>query len=219
MFGPAPSAEALGCSQPSASPTFEAKPPAGRREIEINVRKVTLGLANSLDNYIARKDGGSDWLRWSKEVAEISAAFMKTIDAILIGRKTYEVMLNYGETSYPGGKNYVFSRSKKGRTALARALARKPDQNVEIVNEDATAFVGKLRKRKGKGIVVFGGGELAKSLFEAALIDEIVLNIQPVLLGSGIPLFHEMKKQINLDLIDSRRLKTGGLIVSYRVKH
>jgi len=206
-------------SQPSASPTFEAKPAAGRREIGINVRKVTLGLANSLDNYIARKDGGSDWLRWSKEVAEISAAFMKTIDAILIGRKTYEVMLNYGETSYPGGKNYVFSRSKKGRTALARALARKPDQNVEIVNEDATAFVGKLRKRKGKGIVVFGGGELAKSLFEAALIDEIVLNIQPVLLGSGIPLFHEMKKQINLDLIDSRRLKTGGLIVSYRVKH
>jgi len=183
------------------------------------MRKVTLGLANSLDNYIARRDGGSDWLRWSKEVAEISAAFMKTIDAILIGRKTYEVMLNNGQTSFPGGKNYVFSRAKKGRTVLARALAHKPDENVELVNEDAAAFVGKLRKRKGKGIVVFGGGELAQSLFEAGLIDEIVLNIQPVLLGSGIPLFHEMKKQINLDLIDSRKLKAGSLIVSYRIKH
>jgi riboflavin biosynthesis pyrimidine reductase len=46
------------------------------------MRKVTLGLANSLDNYIARRDGGSDWLHWSKEVAEISANFMKTVDVI-----------------------------------------------------------------------------------------------------------------------------------------
>ena len=54
------------------------------------MRRVTLGLANSLDNYIARKDGGFDWIHWSKEVAEISAKFMKTVDALLIGRKTYE---------------------------------------------------------------------------------------------------------------------------------
>jgi len=47
------------------------------------MRKVTLGLANSLDNYIARKDGGYDWLHWSKEVAEISARFMKTVDTLM----------------------------------------------------------------------------------------------------------------------------------------
>jgi len=74
------------------------------------MRKVTLGLANSLDNFIARKDGCFDWLHWSKEVAEISAKFMKTVDALLIGRKTYDGMLRYGQTSYPGAKNYVFSR-------------------------------------------------------------------------------------------------------------
>lgn len=183
------------------------------------MRKVTLGLANSLDNYIARKDGGSDWLRWTKEVAEISAEFMKTVDAILIGRKTYEAMLGYGQTSFPGAKNYVFSRSKAKRTALGRKLSLKPDENVEVVTDDAAAFVRKLKRRKGLGIVVFGGGQLAKSLFEANLIDEIVLNIHPVLLGSGIPLFHEMKKQIDLDFLDSRALKDGGLVVSYRVKH
>ena len=183
------------------------------------MRKVTLGLANSLDNYIARKDGGSDWLLWTKEIAEISAEFMKTVDAILIGRKTYEAMLGYGQTSFPGGVNYVFSHSKAKRAALTKKLARKPDRNVEIVTEDAAAFVRKLKRRKGRGIVVFGGGELAKSLFEANLIDEIVLNIHPVLLGSGIPLFHEMKKQIDLHFLNSRALKNGCLIVSYRVKH
>jgi len=184
------------------------------------MRKVTIGLANSLDNYIARKDGCYDWIHWSKEVAEISAKFMKTVDAMLIGRKTYDAMLAYGQTSYPGAKNYVFTRSKKRSTALKKRLAakKKPEQDVEIVSEDAAEFVGRLKRDKGKGIVVFGGGELAKSLFEADIIDEIVLNIHPVLLGSGIPLFHAMKRQIDLELLDCRVLKGGYLAVTYRVK-
>jgi len=185
------------------------------------MRKVTLGLANSLDNYIARKDGGYDWLHWNKDVAEMSAKFMKTVDTILIGRKTFEVMLAFGQTSYPGAKNYVFSRSKRKSAALKKTLAakQKPDKNVELVTEDAAVFVRKLKPKKGKGICVFGGGELAKSLFEADLIDEIVLNIHPVLLGSGIPLFHEMKKQIDLEFLECKVLKGGYLAVSYRVKH
>src|ERR1700730_11840763 len=185
------------------------------------MRKVRLGLANSLDNYIARRDGGSDWLHWSKEVAEISAKFMKTVDVILIGRKTYEVMLDFGQTSYPGAKNYVFSRSKLKSSALKKRLAtkKKADKNVELITEDAAKFVRELKSKKGKGICLFGGGELAKSLFETDLIDEVVLNIHPILLGSGVPLFHEMKRQIDLEFLDSRNLKDGGLVVSYRVKH
>ena len=185
------------------------------------MRKVTLGLANSLDNYIARTDGGYDWLHWNKEVAEISAKFMKTVDTLLIGRKTYEVMLASGQTSYPGRKNYVFTRSKKKVAQLTKALdARKrPDKNVQFVSENAVVFVKELKQQKGKGIVIFGGGEFAKTLFEADLIDEIVLNIQPVLLGSGIPLFHEMTRQIDLKLLNARPLKDGGLAVTYRVTH
>lgn len=183
------------------------------------MRKVTLGLANSLDNYIARCDGGSDWLHWNKEVAEISAKFMKTVDAVLIGRKTYEVMLAFGQTSYPGAKNYVFSRSKIKQAALKKRLAVKKNKDVEFVTQDVTKFVRELKGKKGKGICLFGGGDLAKSLFEAGLIDEVVLNIHPVLLGSGIPLFHEMKQQIDLELRGSTVLKGGYLVVTYRVKH
>lgn len=130
-------------------------------------------------------------------------------------------MLAYGQTSYPGAKSYVFTRSKKKGAALGKTLAakKKVDKNVEIVTDDAAKFVQSLKRRKGKGIVVFGGGELAKSLFEADLIDEVVLNIHPVLLGSGIPLFHEMKRQINLELLDCLTLKGGYLAVTYRVKH
>ncbi|HEV2714608.1 MAG TPA: dihydrofolate reductase family protein [Terriglobales bacterium] len=182
---------------------------------------MTLGLANSLDNYIARKDGGFDWLHWSKEVADISAKFMRTIDTLLIGRKTYEAMLAQGQTSYPGAKNYVFSQSKKKGAELRKTLAAKKtvDKNVKIIIADAAGFVRELKGKKGKGIVVFGGGELAKSLFESDLIDEVVLNIHPVLLGSGIPLFHEMNRQIDLELVNCDILKGGYLAVTYRVKH
>ena len=183
------------------------------------MRKVTLGLANSLDNYIARKDGGYDWIHWNKEVAEISAKFMKTVDALLIGRKSYEAMLGFGHTYFPGAKNYVFTRSKRKAAALKKKLTgTKGEKKVQIVSEDAAEFVSQLKRTRGKGIVVFGGGELAKSLFEADLIDEVVLNIHPVLLGSGIPLFYEMKRQINLELVDHKVLKSGCLAVTYNVK-
>ena len=182
------------------------------------MRTVTLGLANSLDNFIARKDGRSDWLHWTNEVAEISARFMKTVDVLLMGRKTYEVMLASGETSYPGATNYVFTRSAKKAAALRKQLAgKKAAKNVEIVSEDAAAFVEKLKTKKGKGIVVFGGGELASSLFNADLIDEVVLNVHPVILGSGIPLFSEVKRQINLELFEVKRLKNNCVVLSYRI--
>jgi dihydrofolate reductase len=60
---------------------------------------------------------------------------------------------------------------------------------------------------------------LAQALFEANLIDEIGFNINPLLLGSGIPLFHEMKRQIDLELLDCKPLKNGCVYLSYRVKH
>jgi dihydrofolate reductase len=64
-----------------------------------------------------------------------------------------------------------------------------------------------------------GGGELAQSLFEADLIDEIGLNIHPVLLGSGIPLFLPMQRQVDLELAECKVFKTGCLFVRYQVKH
>jgi len=184
------------------------------------MRKVTLGLANSLDNYIARDDGGYDWLQWNDEVATLSAKFMKTVDALLIGRKTFEVMLGAGQASYPGPKNYVFTRTRKTASSLKKkAASKKSAASLEIVTGDAAEFVAKLKRRKGKGIVVFGGGELAKSLFEADLIDEVVLNIHPVLLGSGIPLFPKMSRQVDLSLLDQKVLTGGCLVVTYSVKH
>ena len=175
------------------------------------MRKVVFGGANSLDNYFARKDDTVDWLMWSDELTEFLADYWKRFDTIVEGRRTYEVQLRMdgGSGEFPGVKSYVFSRTLKPELY----------PEINIISEDAAGFVRKLKKQKGKGICVMGGGLLARSLLEAKLIDEIGFNIHPVLLGSGIPLFHEMKQQINLELLECRPFKNGCVYVSYRVKH
>ena len=175
------------------------------------MRKVTFGGAPSLDGYFARKDDAVDWLMWSNEAARIMSDYWKTIDTVVMGRKTYEVGLRMQKGKddlYPGLKTYAFSRTlKPGKQGT-----------VEIVSSDAIKFVKKLKAGSGKDICVMGGGEFANSLFRGGVIDEIGFAIHPVLLGSGIPLFLEMKKQIDLELLDCKRFKNGCVYVSYRVK-
>lgn len=175
------------------------------------MRKVTFGGANSLDNYIARRDGAVDWLLWGEEAAAYMRDYWKTIDTVVMGRKTYEAALEQtgGSNPYKGVKMYVFSST----------LKETGDDSFEIVREDAVEFVRRLKKRKGKDICVMGGGELARSLFEGDVIDEIGFNIHPVLLGQGVPLFHEMSRQINLELLVCQTFKNGCVLVTYRVKH
>jgi dihydrofolate reductase len=174
------------------------------------VRKLTFGGANSLDNYLARPDHAVDWLLWGEEAAAVTADFWKTIDTVLMGRKTYEVAVRNGQGGgYPGVRNYVFSRT----------LAEDLGGGITVVRDDAAGFVRGLKEQDGKDICLMGGGELARSLFDAGLIDEIGLNIHPVLLGSGIPLFHPMSRQIDLELCECRAFKNGCVYVTYRVQH
>lgn len=176
----------------------------------MSMRKVTYGGATSLDNYLARQDHAMDWLLWSDEVGSVIADYWKTIDTVLMGRKTYEVSLreSKGSGSYPGIATYVFSRSLKPNA----------DSDAKIISTDAPEFVRQLKQQEGKDICLMGGGELANSLFEADLIDEVGFNVHPVLLGSGIPALLPMKRQINLELLTCRAFKNGCALLSYRVK-
>jgi dihydrofolate reductase len=181
------------------------------------MRKVIFGGANSLDGYFARKDHSVDWLMWNDEVAEIMKDFWPRFDCMMMGRKTYEVSLKMSPAGsedipnmYGDIKTYVFSRTLESRVTKG---------GTEILAEDAGEFVRKLKQQDGKDIMVMGGGELGNALLEAGVVDEIGFNIQPVLLGSGIPLFHEMSRQIDLELTESKQLSNGCVYVHYRVKN
>jgi dihydrofolate reductase len=177
------------------------------------VRKVIFGGANSLDNFFAREDGAVDWLMWSDEAAEIMNDFWPRFDTIIMGRKTYENALKNAspenDSLNSGNMTYVFSRT----------LEPEKKKGTEILNSDPGEFVRKLKSQDGKDICIMGGGDLAATLFEAGVIDEIGFNIHPILLGSGVPLFHKMNKQIDLELIECRPFKNGCVYVLYKVKN
>ena len=179
------------------------------------MRTVTYGAACSLDGFIAAKDGSLDWLHFSRDVQDFMATFWKSIDTILMGRKTWDVATAMGGGGGGGGggsskiKTYVFSRTLK--TISQRGVA--------LVSGDAPEFVRDLKGKPGKGICVMGGGNLARSLFDAGVIDEVGMNMHPVLLGSGIPLFLDPGHRIALELVENRTIDGGCVLAQYRVKH
>lgn len=166
------------------------------------MRKIILGLGTSLDLYIARKSGAVDWLStdWDYDWT----AFFKTIDAVLMGRKTWNAMIEMlpedkrKTNPYGAMRVYVFSDT----------LDAIDVDGVEIVRSgELESFVENLKAKDGRHIWLSGGGELAKSFLNLNLVDEIHLGITPLLLGSGLPLFPELKREVPLRLISSKTYK------------
>jgi dihydrofolate reductase len=171
------------------------------------MRSLLYGAACSLDGFIAGPHDEVDWLQWSDDVAAISKSVFSRVDTVLMGRKTYHAAVANGMRAYPGVTNYVFSRT----------LAPEAVPEVTVVAEDAVAFVRKLKEQPGADICLVGGGELARSLMNANLVDELGVNIQPVLLGSGIPLLPSTNDRHSLKLIESRPIAGGCVYILYRV--
>jgi len=174
------------------------------------LRKVVFSVANSVDGYIASKDRSLDWILSDAEGTAAMATFWSEIDTVIVGRKTYEPVLASGKSwpSYPGVKTYVFSHT----------LAADADKSVTVIAADAVEFIKQLRTEAGKDIFVMGGGELANALLAASLIDEIRLNIQPVLLGGGVALFPTLERGVALERVECRSYQNGRVSVRYLVK-
>jgi len=176
------------------------------------MRKIILGLAASLDGYIARANGDVDWLKMEDltEGADEMKEFFASIDTIFFGRKTYEKGLEMGGDINMYGKvmNYVFSHTPR----------QSEIENLKFISENVVEFVKNLKRQDGKNILLMGGGSLATTFFEEGLIDELIIGVQPVILGNGIPLFLPHEKQTELERYDVKTRKSGTVQISYRVK-
>jgi dihydrofolate reductase len=174
------------------------------------MRKIKYHVASTPDGYIARKDHTIDgFLAEGEHVTEYLESLKNDYDVALMGRRTYEFGFQFGVTNpYPWMRQYVFSRT----------MGRSPDPNVELVSENLIDIVKELKKETGKAIYLCGGAELAATLFTEDLVDEIILKLNPVLLGSGIPLFSKTIKQSDLELVDSKVYRSGVVLLHYNLK-
>ena len=169
------------------------------------MRKIILQLAVSLDGYIEGPNGEFDWCFTDQDYG--MSEFFKRVDTTFMGRKTYELALameSEAPAGFPKMKEYVFSNS------LTNAK-----EGVVLVRGDIKCEVEKIKKEKGRGIWLFGGAELISLLMNLQLVDEIILAVHPVILGSGKALFKDIKERTWLTLTDHKIYPNGLIFLTY----
>jgi len=167
-------------------------------------RKIILYIAASIDMYIARENGAVDWLDQDGEYGY--EKFYQEIGYTLMGSKTYEQVLSFGEFPYKEKTNFVFTREAK----------KEDNEFVKFVSGDIPSFLKKLKQQATQHIWLIGGGEIIRVCLSNQLVDEMRIFVHPVVLGSGIPLFIPQTKQIDFQLKKVNPFPSGLLELHYQ---
>lgn len=176
------------------------------------MRKLILGLAITLDGYIEGPNGEYDWCFTDQDYG--LSDFFNRIDAIFIGRKSYDIAQQYAEANggalapgMPPVTTYVFSKT----------LSIVKEGEVLIANEALTKAKA-IKHQQGKDIWLYGGAALTDELMKAGLVDELWLSVHPIVLGSGKKLFREQDNRMQLTLLESKTYETGLVSLRYNIE-
>lgn len=173
-------------------------------------RKLILYIAMSLDGYIAKKDDDIDFLSIVETENEDYgySNFLKNIDTVIWGRKTFDKVLSFGGgVPHKDKKVYVISTTRKGEK-----------EHAEYV-ENVIELVESLKRQEGKDIYCDGGAEIVYELLKHGLFDRIIVNIIPHLLGDGIRLFKENNIEQELKQVNCINFPSGLVQIWYDVKN
>jgi dihydrofolate reductase len=166
-------------------------------------------VACSLDGFIATADGGVDWLdpyqRGDEDYGY--AEFYSSVEALLLGSRTYEVSLRLGEWPAPDKPSWVFTRRE---LPIAHP-------SVTLTSEDPAEVVATLRERGLKRAWLMGGGELAASFRTAGLITRCMIFVVPIVLGGGVRLFVDAERPSSLELVGAKPYSSGLVQLDYGV--
>ncbi|MBG1267811.1 dihydrofolate reductase family protein [Nostoc sp. WHI] len=171
------------------------------------MRKIKLFIASSLDGYIARQSGEVDWLFTDQDYGYTE--FFDQVDTVIMGNKTYQQLLSFGEYPYQGKQAFVFSKTAQNII----------DNNVKFVSSDWKSLINTLRQSSGRDIWLVGGAQTIHYFLINGFIDELILSIHPIILGNGIPLIvNDLNLETALQLKDVKTYESGLLQVFYDLK-
>lgn len=171
-------------------------------------RKVILYIAVTLDNYIARENGEVDWLMGDGSNPEEDNGyedFYKNIDVVIMGKSTYDQVMDWGDYPYKNCESYVYTRKEV-----------KNNEYVKFTNESPNKLISKLKEKQGKYIWIVGGADIVDLFLKEDLIDEFIIATIPTILGKGIPLFKENNNEIKLKLKESKIF--DGIVQNHYIK-
>ena len=172
--------------------------------------EVVLYIAASLDGFIARSDGDISWLTKYLDGKEDYGGgdFFKSVGASIMGAYTYEKALTLN-----GG----FDSKTPTYVVTHRKLPTPANANITFYSDNLSELVNKIQKKTKKNIWLVGGGKLAQSFLREGLVDLIILSTIPIILGEGISLFGNVKKEIDLVLTNTQSYKSGIVQTHYRI--
>jgi dihydrofolate reductase len=191
-----------------------ASPKSGEKW-KLKALKTTIYIASTIDGFIARPDGTIDWLEHDSKGQDYGwAAFRQSIDALVLGRQTYEQVLGFGvDWPYRGLATFVWSRTLTNDD-IPPTLA---DDVVEASGLPPAALLDELAGRGLKNVWIDGGQTLQSFLAEG-LVDIITVTRLPILIGRGIPLFGHLPSDVHLKHLDTRFFDSGVVQSSYAVR-
>jgi len=170
-------------------------------------RKVIIYIATSLDGYIATRDDGLDFLSLVEEIGQDYGYmdFIETVDAVIVGRKTYDKVISMV---------YAFPHADKEAYVITRT-ARPDIGSIKFYTGSLKELVSNLKSKPGKNIFVDGGAEIINEMLKENLIDEFYISIIPILLGEGISLFKNGRPELKLKLVSATPYAKGLVQLHY----
>jgi len=178
----------------------------------MQMRKISLFIAMSLDGYIAKPNDDLSFLKQVEKAGEDYGytEFTATVDTLIIGRKTYDYVLKeIGPSHYDNGQRDVYVITRSQRPQVGRTT---------FYTGDLPALVKRLKSENGQNIYCDGGAEIINELLTYELVDEFIISVIPVLLGDGIRLFKAGRPEQVLELVTTKQFDTGLTQLHYRKK-
>ena len=171
-------------------------------------RKLILYIATSLDGYIAKPNDNLDFLSIVEQEGQDYGYgdFVKNVDAVIVGRKTYDTVISMG---------FDFPHTDKDAYIITRT-PRASIGSVKFYTGDIKSLVEKLKSENGKNIFCDGGAEIVNELLKDNLIDELIISVIPILVGNGTKLFKDGRPEQKLELISAKHFEKGLTQLHYK---
>jgi len=186
------------------------------------MRRLVAWNLMTLDGYF---EGKEPWdlsfheRAWGEELEEFSKQQGAEIGTLLFGRRTYQGMAAYWSSAPDEVAQIAQMMNSLSKAVVSNTLASADWNNTQLLQGDAATAVRSLKAEAGKDIFVFGSAELLWALLDAGLVDEYRLCIAPRLIGAGNPLFKPGSTLQDMDLLESRSLKTGAVLLRYQLRN
>ncbi len=182
------------------------------------MRRIIFQMLVSLDGYFEGPNKEIDWHVVDGDFNEYAVEMLNSVDTLLFGRVTYQLMASYWPTLSARTDDPVVAERMNNlpKIVFSRTLTKVEWQDTRLVGEDAVEEVAKLKRQPGKDMAIFGSSDLAVSLTKSGLIDEYRIFVNPLFLGAGKPVLRGLNERLHLKLVNSRQFSSGVVMLCYQ---